>query len=180
MDDLSDEEAEEELATVYRFDGTRKTDIWKQPKGLYIANPMKERGNFFHIGCQVAMDQHAYTVLKDVMDSCCELLPFSYENKTYYAINIVNVIDCYDYKKGKYEYRNEIKSKDYITSIKKYVFNPANFNEKSLFKDDIIMLENFTYEGFLPDPEKEFKYLYEKHNLKGLTFKLFWDSEKDC
>jgi len=179
MDDLTEEEVEKNLATVYRFDGTSKKDIWKQPKGLYIANPMKERGNFFHLGCQIAMDQHAYTVLKDIMDGCCELLPFTFENETYYAINIINVIDCYDYEKGKYEYWKNNTSKEDIIGIKKYVFNPSNFNKKSIFKDNFTMVRNFTYEGFLPNPEKEFKYLYEKHGLKGLTFRLLWDSEKD-
>lgn len=180
MNDLTVEEIEKDLTTIYHFDGIRRVDIWKQPRGLYIANPMDEKGDFFHLSCEIAMNQKAYSVLKEIMDASCELLPFTYENETYYAINVLNVIDCYDYKKGVYDYLEDgTKSKNDIWSIKKYAFNPNNFNDKSLFKDDIFKVSTFTYEGFLPNPEKEFKYLYEKHGLKGLTFRLLWDSEKD-
>ena len=173
--------SDEDLVTVFSFDGIPKNKEWKQPEGLYISNPMNEKGDFYHLGGQIALNQKAFLVLKPVLEACCELLPFTFEGDNYYAMNVLNVIDCYDYEKGEYDYMEEGSTKkENIWGVQKYAFNPQNFNDKSIFKDDIFKSRIFTYEGFLSDPEKEFKYLYEKNGLKGLRFRLLWDSEKDC
>jgi hypothetical protein len=111
--------------------------------------------------------QKAVDALKDLIEGRAEILPLIHSEAQYYAINVINVVDCFDYEKGKVEKDEEY---DVIKDIKKYAFKFDKLQDDTIFK----IREDHTMYIYITD---EFKQRVEESGLAGFRFVEVWDSE---
>ena len=92
-----------------------------------------------------------------------------FNEKEYFGINVITVLDAIDYEKSIYKTYRDGKR---IMAFEKYVFLPTVIEDVSMFK----ILDEKTRYAFVSD---EFKQTVEKNNLLGFKFKLVWVSENE-
>ena len=98
-----------------------------------------------------------------------EILPLDCEDGDFFAINVVNVLDCIDYEKSKYKTFRDGKR---IMRFIKYAFCEEKLDGVNLFK---------IKDGVLKRPfvSEEFRKRVIDNNLIGFKFELAWDSENN-
>jgi len=162
----------------YKFDGTPKGDSWKPEQDIYIANPMNEKGDFVGFVGEIVLSQKALSVLRPVLKPCCEFLDFEYDGEIYTLANVLQKGEFLDHNKVNIDWIDLGDGEMMRGGVDKKIFDPTKLPEHSLFRlEEVHCYGVYTYEGYKENPEEEFKYLVEKHNLKGLYFRLIWDSE---
>lgn len=162
------------------FNGDEKGDQFRLPKNIYIPNPMKKEGDFREMGA-IVLRESARRVLAPILDPISQYIEFDYVGERQTLLNILNCCDCLDQKRSDIYWKTVPNGHRLPFSIRRYAFSPENFSGFSVFRLPEIAAVGriFTYEGVLEDKNKEFKYVVEKNNLKGLKFKLVWDSEAE-
>ena len=98
-----------------------------------------------------------------------EILPIDFNEKEFFGINVITVLDAIDYEKSIYKTYRDGKR---IMAFKKYAFLPDVIENVSIFK----ISDEKTRYAFVSD---EFKQVVENNNLLGFKFKLVWDSEQE-
>lgn len=175
-----------EFDTLYATQtvGNPISHIWRQPQNPYIANPMASVPDFYSLDGPplfvVEANGRAEDLVGDVLKSAAEILPLKMDKKAMHAFNILAVNECIDYERSVLSYAGEPNTLPNAYAIEKYVFIINRMPENSIFRLPRLGGPSvFAYEGVKENPEEEFKYLYDKHNLTGLEFRLVWDSEAD-
>ncbi len=98
-----------------------------------------------------------------------EILPLDCEDGNFYAINVINVMDCINYEKSQYKtFRDGTR----IMRFTKYVFIEKKIEGMNLFKIKDEPLKR-------PFVSEEFRKRAIDNNLTGFKFELAWDSEQD-
>ena len=92
-----------------------------------------------------------------------------YSKERYYAINVVQVIDCIDYKKAECI---RFKSSNRVMDFTKYAFKPEMVKGKHIFK----IPEHPRAYVLVSD---EFRNRVLNSGLEGFHFEELWDSEKE-
>lgn len=108
-------------------------------------------------------------MLRDLLINNAEILPLDYEEGDFYAINVVNVMDCIDYEKLKYKTFRDGKR---IMRFTKYVFDEGKIEGANLFKIKDEPLKR-------PFVSDEFRKRVFENYLTGFKFELAWDSEQE-
>ncbi|MBE5886450.1 MAG: hypothetical protein E7284_08630 [Lachnospiraceae bacterium] len=153
---------------IQSFDGAEKIKDWNpmQVKRMYDRVFSNTPGLSPHIP---VFDDKAICVLRNLLIGNAEILPLDCEDGSFYAINVINVIDCIDYEKSTYKTFRDGKR---IMRFTKYVFKHEKIKGVNLFKIKDEPLKR-------PFVSDEFKQTVEKNNLLGFKFKLAWDSEQE-
>lgn len=150
------------------FNGGHLLDRWQTMKVKEIRT--KKEGDYPSLLPNIpVLSEKALNVLQELIEPSVEVLPLSCGRKTYNAINVVDVIDCINYKKS--EYRT-FASSGRIMLFTKYSFIPDLIREKHIFK----IIDEPGRRPFVSD---KFKQLVEENGLLGFEFDLVWDLSVD-
>ena len=106
--------------------------------------------------------------VEDLLSEKVEILPLIHEKYDFYALNVMNIINCLDLEKCIVE---RFPSSGRIMRIEKYVFYPDHLENQHLFK----MAEAIKTHVCVSD---EFRNRVLDSKLKGFVFKELWDSEE--
>ncbi|MDU0204754.1 imm11 family protein [Paenibacillus sp. MAH-36] len=111
----------------------------------------------------------ALKALHDIIKDDIEVLPYLHPKDTYYAINVLNVIDSLDRSMAVLDIDVEYNK---VRNIIKYAFHKDRIKHESIFK----IPENLRSEIFVTDIFKE---RVEQTGLTGFRFAEVWDSENE-
>ena len=153
---------------IQSFDGMEKKKDWNpmQVKRVYDRELSNTLGLSPHIP---VFDEKAISVLNDLLIGNAEILPLDCKDGVFYAINVINVIDCIDYERSKYKtFRDGKRIMRFIT----YVFNEEKIKGTNLFK----IIDEPLKRPFVSD---EFRKRVVDNKLTGFKFELAWDSERN-
>lgn len=156
-----------DLDLIHSFQGESKKDTWRSPKFERMNNrPFSNSpGLSSHIP---VMDEEAVNVLNRMIEENAELLPLDCPCGTFFAVNVVRVLDCLDLNKSEFKSFSDGR----IMRMIKYSFFEEKINEINLFKVKGLELKR-------PFVSDRFKKAVEDNHLKGFVFTLAWDSEKE-
>ncbi len=151
------------------FDGRSKKDNWRaikvkrmEPeKSLELSNAP---GFYWHIP---VFDKRAVDVLNKYLINTSEILLLKNEERDFYAINIIKILDCIDYENSEYKMFKDGKK---IMRFKKYVFKQNAINDIHFFK----IKDEPIGRPFVTD---SFRNSVLDAGLTGFKFQLVWDSE---
>jgi hypothetical protein len=150
------------------FDGKKKADFWNESI-WYVFNPTIEPTNFISMGVVNALifDQTVYdSELYPMLERAGEILPITLKDKTYYVLNITEVINVLDTQKTVWKIQDDGSKGD----ISNYYFLKRRFTNSSLFKiPETHTTEIFTYQDSVM-LEEDFYSVYQKLNYTGLVF----------
>lgn len=162
----------------FDFHGKIKGPEWRPANDIYILNPMDEKGDFFGFVHEIVLSKRALDLLRPVLEPCCEFLEFEYEGEIYNLANVLEKGEFLDHSKVKVDWIDLGNGEMLRGGVDKKIFDPAKLPDCSVFRVEEVNCSGvYTYEGVKENPEEEFKYLVEKHDLKGAYFRLIWDSE---
>ena len=167
-----DEEDKAEFHKLAQDHFEISTLIVQKWQTLYMqrGNP-KKNTDFFEIdGSGIfAIIQNALNILSEYLKGFVEVLPIKTDCGKYYALNVINVIDCLDKQASKYIATNN----GCIVSYSLLEFDENKLGESLFFK-----IPQLPYQIFIADPLYE---IYETNDLRGLVFdpevNLVWYSE---
>jgi Immunity protein family (Imm11) len=155
------------LDEIQSFNGSSKIELWKP----IIVKKMEEKelsnapGFYSHIP---VFDKVTLDVVKDLIKDSAEALPLLCDEGEFYAINVIEVLDCINYDKAQFKTFRDGKR---IMRFIKYEFTKNVVNGKHIFK---IVDEPLRR----PFVSNEFRQRVIDCNLKGFKFELVWDSEE--
>lgn len=156
-----------DLDTILSFDGRSKADNWVpiEMKKEYIKKNLI-LPNYIPSELPI-IDFEGKIVLQSLIGKNAEFLPLSYDERKCYILNVTNVIDCFDYSKGKFTPRDNGR----VHFVKEYAFR-----EEEIVDTDIFKLIDFPMTTiFVTD---KFRNKVIENNLTGFCFELVWDSGK--
>ncbi len=154
------------LSVIQSFNG-QKINNWNPIKveRMYNREFSNTPGFSPHIP---VFDEKAKNALKNILNNKVEFLPLDCENNSFFAVNVINILDCIDYNKSVYKTFSDRKR---IMRFIKYSFIEKKINAQHIFK----IIDEPLKRPFVSD---EFKNIVEENNLTGFIFKLAWDSEE--
>lgn len=152
--------------SIMRFDGTKRANTWIPVSVQIIEETKKSDTPGLSSGVPV-LSLRAIKILEDILRDSVEILPLKCKNEEYYAINVIDVLDCIDYEKSKFE---KFESSGRIMLFNKYAFNPECVKGKHIFK----IIDEPVRRPFVSD---EFRNRVLESELVGFKFDLVWDSE---
>jgi len=161
-------EKEFTVQEIQSFDGRKHLDNWN-PIKVKRMEPEKKLelsdapGFLFPVFSQKAIDCLFPLICDNV-----EILPLEFDEKQYYGINVICVLEAIDYEKSEYKTFRDGKR---IMAFKKYAFLADIVEKNSMFK----ISDEKTRYVFVSN---EFKELVECNDLAGFKFKLVWDSNE--
>jgi len=125
--------------------------------------PVPINGDFPSLyGPTPVFSERAWESLYSLVNGSVEALPLIYPSgETYFAINVLDVVDCLDLTKTKLT-RNDVTGR--VSSIQEYHFRPHLLTGKHMFK----LPETKALEVLVSE---EFKQAVEANGLKGLIFR---------
>jgi hypothetical protein len=156
---------------LLRFDCDRRLENWVPPE-IYIYNPKKKRGNFLQLTPgSFLVDEMAKELLLPILEMAGELLPIPHKDELFFALNVLECINCLNENNTKWIVGAESKKR---IGIERYDFYRDRFSESSIFKiPEQSSAWLFAVSG-LHDPENDFKLQVEAHGLTGLEFEEVW------
>ena len=154
--------------SLLRFDGTKLSDTW-QPIAVRIIEEQKKSDTPGLSAGIPVLSSKAVEVLKNLMGNKVEILPLRCRRGEYYAINVLDVLDCVNYKNSEFK---RFENSGRIMRFIKYSFNPNCVEGKQIFK----IIDEPVRRPFVSD---EFRNKVLDSELVGFKFELVWDSESE-
>jgi len=155
-----------------------KSGNWNPPT-IRVFNPMLEKGDFYRLAVGTfAMNIKAMDLLRTECELAGEVLPIKCGKEQFYAINILECVNCLDHLNCKFDIDEEFTDENgnpVIDDIEVYAFLEGMLPEASIFKIPEDICGIYTYTGH-KNPEDEFKNIVDSNNLKGLKFKLIYST----
>jgi len=108
----------------------------------------------------------AIGVLKDFLDGNVEFLKLDYDKDEFFAVNVLQVLDCIDYQNAVPEKFDD----GTIWRFDKYAFRISEVQGKHIFK-------NINETKGFPLVSDAFRERVIQNNLKGFLFTELWDSD---
>lgn len=149
------------------FDGTMIGDNW----GAVHIETYKSRKKCDCTGIgrkYPIFSDRAIKVLHPYLESHVEVLPLIHPTESYYAVNVIRLVDALDYDKASLKFVEG--HPDFIEEVHQYAFKPELVAQYPIFK----IPEFKRLYVFVTDTFKE---AVEASGLKGFKFELLWDSE---
>jgi len=164
----------------FNFYGDSLQRDWRIPKNIFVSNPMEQKGDFRAMG-EILLLEKSKAILAPILDPVSEYYEFIFEGEKHSFFNVTYFCDCLDKNKSTIEWEHRKDGASFIGEIHTHVFRTDRLPKHSVFRlpGPVVSTELYTIEGCFKDKNKEFKYVVEKNNLKGLKFKLVWDSEAE-
>ena len=159
---------DESQSDVFRkFDGTPIQETWK-PLAITAADTDDELAllpDHSLLGTIPLLSTRAVGALKDVLQSCGELLPVIYPRQQYFAYNVTSVIDALD------EAESTLRrfTTGRVMSIDNYAFRPDRVRELRIFKIPQLPRAFIFVTDSFADPVR-------KAGLTGFVFEKVWES----
>jgi len=135
--------------------------ISQEWRTLYMQRGIpKKNTDFFEIDNSgiFAASQNAFNVLSNFFDEKVEALLIETDSGKFYALNVINVIDCIDSKTSKY---NSTVNGQIVS------YSLIDFDLEKLGESQIFKVPQMPYHIFISDEIYE---VYETKNLRGLSF----------
>ncbi len=145
---------------IQSFDGRKhnKNKFERNVEFIYNDRPI---GNTIGLASNIPIfDEEAWNNLKDLIENDVELLRIEVHSNTYYAINVLTVLDCIDYTNSVYK---TFKDSERIMRFSKYSFKEDVVNGFNIFK---IMDETLK----APFVSEAFRKRVMDMDLKGFVF----------
>lgn len=119
---------------------------------------------------QLILNKKAVDTLDDLIEGQVEILPLKHTSESYYAINVINLIDCIDYENSESNKWERIVKWAFIEEKVKnqYIFRAVQ-TKHSLGDFPIISVETFISD--------ELKQRIESSGLKGFSISPVWASD---
>jgi len=154
-----------DIKEIQTYDGRPKSEGWipRQVKRMYDRDFSNAPGLSSHIP---VFDRVAVEKLGEYLQGVTEVLPLDCNDGEFFAINVIEVLDCIDYNDSEYKSFSDGSIMRFI----KYVFNKEIVSGKHIFK----IIDEPLARPFVSD---EFKERVEESNLVGFKFELAWQSE---
>ena len=154
---------------IWAFDGHPLKKEWK-PLSVKRMEPEKGLELSDAPGFTIPVfSKEALLVLQPFIHDSVEVLELKFEEREYYGINVISVLDIVDYEKAKYI---KFQSSDRIMLFTKYAFRMCDeIKQHHIFK----IIDEPRRGAFVSE---EFKEMVEKNRLTGFKFELVWDSEQ--
>lgn len=155
---------------IQSFDGRKQLDNWKAVKVIRLEPeknlPLSDAPGFYsHIP---VFNRKVIDVLGEGLKDKVELLPLKNKEDEYYALNVINVLDCIDYSNSDYMTFPDGKR---IYRFKKYCFFETKVLGENIFK----IKDEPRQAPFVSD---QFKNIVEEHGFTGFKFSLAWSTDK--
>jgi len=147
-----------EMVRSYLEESMSAAKVWR-PLYMLRGEPMKQP-DFFEIGDTdvIGMSQKAVEILRSLFNPDIELLPIETDAGKYYALNILNTIDCLNKEESTFRMaKNGI-----IVSYDSLEFYEGKLQGHAIFK-----IPELPYNTFITDKVVD---QYEEHSLQGLSF----------
>jgi len=142
-------------------DDGRNLDKYKDPDISYISGPSN-----------LIVSPRTYELIAAAVSDVAELLPLSFDDETWYLLNVFNQVDALDKANSRY--------KIYRSGKIGWLIAPAFFADKvphnKLFKIPEDPTTIYFAEPHPDDSENSFKNIVEKNNLFGIEFFNIWES----
>ncbi|SEF83898.1 imm11 family protein [Paenibacillus sp. UNC499MF] len=134
----------------------------------FNSNKKKLRDSVSFISGIPIFSEKAVSVLQDPLENKTQSLPLYNDDYTVYAQNVINVIDCIDYKKAHVRWVKKIKRP---MGFNKYAFDADKVKNAFIFK----IPEEVAVNVFVTD---EFRNRVLQEELTSFVFTEIWDSEE--
>ncbi len=113
-------------------------------------------------------EEKAVKVLKPLVEDAVEFLPLISKTGNFWAVNVLDVVDCLDHERSVLEYQKHLEAERRVLRIDKYVFQNGCLEGRHIFR-----MPEYNYARvFVSD---DFKHQVEVNNLMGLEFIYAWD-----
>lgn len=163
---LIDDAGWKDLVRLDSFAGNPMREEWV-PYQVKILKDKKIGDMQAFFGGVPALNQNAIDKLAIFFQDNIELLPLSYEKDSYFALNVLDLINCVNYEKADINRFSD----GNIMSFNRYEFIKEKIENKHIFK---IIDEPRKF----PFVSNEFKMKVVENELTGFLFTEVWDSEK--
>lgn len=131
-------------------------NLFKEDEGEFP----KTAGDFPSLSGSIpVVSEKAWQILSAYIKNEVEALPLITKTGSYFALNVLDIVDGLDKEKSEISYR----SSGRVSRVFKYVFHEEKIKGKYMFK----IPETKGLEVYVSE---EFKKLIEENNLKGLDF----------
>lgn len=149
------------------FNGTSMLGKWKSVQIKLLEEIQKGDMQALFGGIPV-FNTKAIRVLSDLLDGQVELLKLDYDLDEYFAVNVLQILDCIDY-----QHAVPVKFDDgTIWRYERYAFRLGEIKDRHMFK-------NIDESKGFPLVSDVFRDRVLQHNLKGFLFTELWDSDNN-
>lgn len=162
---IPNDDERKKLLFDYVFNGKSIEDRWEPITVEVLEETKRSDTPTFSVP---VLSENAVSILGDLIKDVTEILPLNYSKEKYYAINVIDVVDCIDHGKAEYEL---FPTSNRIMMFTKYAFKPDIVKNKHIFK--------------IPEHPKsyvlvsdEFRNRVLTSGLEGFKFQELWDSEE--
>ena len=152
------------LINLDSFSGLPMIQKWK-PFKVKVLKQRKEGDMQAFLGGVPVFSQKAVDKLRDFFHDNTELLPLDYNKGQYYALNILNILDCIHYENAEFTTFSDGK----IMRFEKYAFQKSKILDEHFFK----IVDEPRGFSFVSDA---FKAKVIDSGLSGFLFSEVWDS----
>lgn len=151
---------------IQSFNGSSKSEQWEPiaVKKMEDKELSNAPGFYSHIP---VFDKKTLDIVKDLIKNSVEVLPLLSSLGEFYAINVIEVLNCINYDKSEFK---TFRDGNRIMGFIQYEFIEEVIKGKHIFK----IVDEPLRRPFVSD---EFRIRVQKNNLKGFKFELAWDSE---
>ncbi|MCL1808908.1 MAG: hypothetical protein FWG42_03955 [Clostridiales bacterium] len=156
---------------MFHFDGSPRLKNW-WPRVMVRSKNKMALGDYISCleGGVIILEETAIGKLESMMGSK-EILPLECDFGDYKAVNVMDVLDCIDYKKSKYLLLSEelVDGRPKIMYFEKYAFIEEKLEGYNIFKIvDDKESSIFVNEAFVD--------CVRLHGITGFKFELVWQS----
>ncbi len=149
------------LSIEWYNDGRRNLDRYKDPDISYISGPSN-----------LIVSPRTYELIVSAVSDVAELLPLSFDDETWYLLNVFNQVNALDKENSRYK----IYSTGEVGWLIKPAFSPRKVPHNKLFKIPEDPAKIYFAEHYLDDSKNNFKNIIEKNNLFGIEFFNIWEN----
>lgn len=148
----------------YMFDGVpvKERTFDKIYPSKYKDEIDKPIGDVFSVEISsFILNEKSYKVLYPYLKNHSQIFKIKSDNKIFYVVNVIDIIDCLNYDKSELKY---FSSSGRVMDVQKYVFKTEKLKNATIFK-----LPEFPKS--ISYVTEEFKKAVEENNIKGFKFK---------
>lgn len=148
----------------YMFDGVpvKERTFDKIYPSKYKDEIDKPIGDVFSVEISsFILNEKSYKALYPYLKNHSQIFKIKSDNKIFYVVNVIDIIDCLNYDKSELKY---FSSSGRVMDVQKYVFKTEKLKNATIFK-----LPEFPKS--ISYVTEEFKKVVEENNIKGFKFK---------
>ncbi len=151
------------------LDGQSKLQIWGESLAAEVDNRKGATPDIYDLGAgNMVLYSQSLELISKHLKSEFELLPVHWDEESGFCVNPLTLCNCINGNDSIWCVDEESGKRLFI---EEHAFDIEKVPDIILFKDELECFELFT-----TDAAHSLKSLVEKHNLKGLSFELFYEA----